>query len=85
LVYGQNSKIDALSDTYAKQSFPILKELLSIPNDAFYPDAIDRNLSWCETAFGQRGFSTRRIETSTVPLLLAERKHNLPANRWSAC
>ncbi len=75
LVFGQNSKLDELSDTYAKKSFPILKELLSIPNDAFYPEAIEPNVAWCETAFGQRGFNTKRIETSTVPLLLAERKH----------
>lgn len=76
LVFGQSSKLDELSNTYAKNSFPILRELLSIPNDAFYPEAIERNVIWCETAFGQRGFTTKRIETSTVPLLLAERKHN---------
>jgi len=75
LVFSQNSKLDELSDTYAKKSFPILKEILSIPNDAFYPEAIERNVMWCEKAFGQRGFNTQRIETSTVPLLLAERKH----------
>ena len=53
----------------------MLKELLSIPNDAFYPEDIERNVVWCENAFSERGFSTRRIETATVPLLLAERKH----------
>lgn len=74
--YGQQSKtLDELSGSYALKSFPILKELLSIPNDAFYPEFIENNVAWCERAFGQRGFSTRRIETSTVPLLLAERKH----------
>ncbi len=71
----KDSELDKLSSAYAKKSFPILKELLSIPNDAFYPEEIERNVVWCETAFGQRGFSTQRIETSTVPLLLAERKH----------
>lgn len=75
LVFGQNSKLDELSDTYAKKSFSILKELLSIPNDAFYPESIEKNVAWCETAFTERGFSTKRIETSTVPLLLAERKN----------
>ena len=74
--FGQKSKsLDELSSSYAVKSFPILKELLSIPNDAFYPDFIEKNVVWCETAFGQRDFSTRRIATSTVPLLLAERKH----------
>ncbi|TMM56235.1 M20/M25/M40 family metallo-hydrolase [Maribacter algarum] len=71
----KDSELDKLSSKYAKKSFPILKELLSIPNDAFYPDEIERNVVWCESAFNQRGFSTQRIETSTVPLLLAERIH----------
>lgn len=56
-------------------SFPMLKELLSIPNDAFYPEEIERNVLWCESAFEDRGFVTQRIATATVPLLLAERKH----------
>lgn len=76
LLFSQKqTTLDDLSDAYAKKSFPILKELLSIPNDAFYPKSIEKNVTWCETAFAERGFSTKRIETSTVPLLLAERKH----------
>lgn len=67
--------LDALVDRHAKKSFPLLKELLSIPNDAFYHDAIEKNVAWCESAFEQRAFTTKRIETSTVPLLLAERQH----------
>lgn len=54
----------------------MLRELLSIPNDAFYPGDIERNVSWCETAFENRGFTTKRIPTSTVPLLLAERRYS---------
>ncbi|MDX1315591.1 MAG: M20/M25/M40 family metallo-hydrolase, partial [Eudoraea sp.] len=53
----------------------MLKDLLSIPNDAFYPDHIEKNVQWCEMAFAQRGFSTQRIETPAAPLLLAERNH----------
>jgi acetylornithine deacetylase/succinyl-diaminopimelate desuccinylase-like protein len=76
LVLGQNSKnIDELSNKAAIESFDMLHELLSIPNDAFYPEDIERNVKWCETAFEQRGFTTNRIETTTVPLLLAARKH----------
>lgn len=74
-VFSQGSNLDELSNTYAKKSFPLLKELLSIPNDAFYPEAIERNVVWCESTFGKRGFNTQRIETATVPLLLAERRH----------
>lgn len=75
-VVSQTQKsLDELSATYAKSSFPMLRELLSIPNDAFYPAAIEKNVRWCEDAFGNRGFATTRIATSSAPLLLAERKH----------
>jgi len=30
---------------------------------------------WCEDAFTKRGFTTQRLPTETVPLLLAERNH----------
>ena len=67
-------KLDKLSAKHAKSSFPLLKELLAIPNDAFYSQDIEKNVKWCEAAFAQRDFSTTRIQTETVPLLLAERK-----------
>jgi acetylornithine deacetylase/succinyl-diaminopimelate desuccinylase-like protein len=71
----QGVLLDELSNAYADASIPLLKELLSIPNDAFYPEDIENNVGWCEKEFGERGFSTRRISTSQAPLLLAERKH----------
>ena len=77
-LYGVAQKkvnLDELSKTYANARLPLLKELLSIPNDAFYPSAIERNVVWCEQEFNQRGFSTKRITTTHAPLLLAERKH----------
>ncbi|MEZ2413547.1 M20/M25/M40 family metallo-hydrolase [Muriicola sp. E247] len=74
--HGQTREsLDELSSAYAKTSFPMLRELLNIPNDAFYPTAIEDNVQWCEKAFQKRGFSNTRISTSTAPLLLAERKH----------
>lgn len=68
-------ELSEASKKHAFTSFPILKELLSIPNDAFYPAEIEKNILWCERAFSERGFTNTRIETKTVPLLLAERKH----------
>ncbi|WP_411031293.1 M20/M25/M40 family metallo-hydrolase [Spongiimicrobium sp. 3-5] len=67
-------RLDVLSEKYAKSSFPMLKELLSIPNDALYPKDIEKNVRWCEEVFASRGFSLTRIETEIAPLLLAERK-----------
>ncbi|AWX43127.1 Cys-Gly metallodipeptidase DUG1 [Flagellimonas maritima] len=68
--------LNSTAQKYALGSFENLKELLSIPNDAFYPEEIEKNVQWCENAFSSRGFSTTRISTETVPLLLAERKQN---------
>ncbi|MFM8758212.1 MAG: hypothetical protein ACKODS_01520, partial [Methylophilaceae bacterium] len=34
---------------------------------------IEKNVGWCENAFAKRGFTTKRLHTQTVPLLLAER------------
>ncbi|HZY78494.1 MAG TPA: M20/M25/M40 family metallo-hydrolase [Cyclobacteriaceae bacterium] len=48
--------------------------LLSIPNDAHNAADIEENVRWCEKAFTRRGFTTKRLNTATVPLLLAERK-----------
>lgn len=67
--------LDKVSKTYADKGLPLLMELLSIPNDAFYPKDIEQNVLWCEKEFGQRGFETQRIATTHAPLLLAERKH----------
>lgn len=67
--------LNLLSEKHAKTSFPILRELLSIPNNAFYPEEIEKNVEWCENAFHARNFTTTRIKTENAPLLLAERKN----------
>ena len=66
--------LNEISNKYAKNSFSMLKELLSIPNDANYPNDLQKNLTWCEQAFQKRNFSTLRLETENVPILLAERR-----------
>lgn len=70
-------KAPDISDAARKhgiQSFQEFYELLSLPNDAHFPDDIEKNVQWCERAFAKRGFTTKRLETPTIPLLLAERK-----------
>ena len=37
--------LNSLSETYAKNSFENFKELLSIPNDAAYPENIEKNVN----------------------------------------
>ena len=69
------AQLDEASSAFAKSSFPLLRDILSIPNDAFYPEDIEKNVKWCESQFGSRDFSTTRISTKGAPLLLAERNH----------
>jgi acetylornithine deacetylase/succinyl-diaminopimelate desuccinylase-like protein len=65
--------LDALALSYAKSSFDELYGFFSLPNDANHPDQIEPNVQWCEKVFSKRGFQTKRLETETVPLLLATR------------
>tara|TARA_R110000744_G_scaffold369662_1_gene479952 strand:- start:1115 stop:2629 length:1515 start_codon:yes stop_codon:yes gene_type:complete len=67
--------LGSLAEKYTKSSFPLLIDILSIPNDANFPDDIEKNIKWCENAFIKRKFITSRIETEGSPLLLAERKY----------
>jgi len=73
-----SEKLEAVSEKYAIQSFKEFYDLLSLPNDAHYPKDIEKNVQWCEAAFAKRGFSTTRLNTATVPLLLAERQVKKP-------
>ena len=59
---------------YATDSFQLFYELLSIPNDAHYPEHIERNVNWMQQAFQKRDFITTILDTGGPPLLLAERK-----------
>ena len=71
----KNTDLDILSLKYAKSSFDELQEFFSLPNDAYQPEQIEPNVKWCENAFAKRGFKTQRLETETVPLLLASRNY----------
>ncbi|MEZ4796474.1 MAG: M20/M25/M40 family metallo-hydrolase [Flavobacteriaceae bacterium] len=71
----KNLDLDALSLKYAKSSFDELQEFFSLPNDAYQSGQIEPNVKWCENAFAKRGFKTQRLETETVPLLLATRDY----------
>lgn len=70
-----SDKLNELSAKYTLKSFDEFYSLLSIPNDANNSTEIEPNVVWCERAFERRGFSSQRINTETVPLLLAERKY----------
>jgi acetylornithine deacetylase/succinyl-diaminopimelate desuccinylase-like protein len=76
-LFGQRPKnlnLDAVAEKFAINSFDEFYELHHLPNDAHFPADIEKNVQWCEGAFAKRGFTTQRLKTETVPLLLAERK-----------
>lgn len=56
-------------------AFQSLKTFLSIPNDAHFPEDLEKNIQWLEQEFGERGFKTSRLPTARIPLLLAEQTY----------
>ncbi len=76
-------RLTELSKKHTIKSFPILKDLLSIPNDAFYPENIEKNILWCENEFQKRNFTTLRLETETVPLLFPSEKQKMQKRQYS--
>ncbi len=68
-------QIKALTDERTHQALSLYREYLTLPNDANFPEDIERLAVWLEHQFSQRGFSITRIETPGSPLLLAERQH----------
>jgi len=76
LTFAQAELIDTdhSSYIYAKESLNTLKELLSIPNDANFPEDIEKNIRWVEENMLRYGFKSQRLSTETVPLLLLEKQ-----------
>jgi acetylornithine deacetylase/succinyl-diaminopimelate desuccinylase-like protein len=67
-------QLEVLARTDLVESFDLLQDLLSIPNDAQVgPSHLRPNVAWMSEAFEARGFTTRELETAGFPLLLAER------------
>ncbi len=64
--------LETLSERYARRSVPLLRELLSIPNDAHFPEHVERNVAFMGRVLRERGFAVRKLDTGGPPLLLAE-------------
>jgi acetylornithine deacetylase/succinyl-diaminopimelate desuccinylase-like protein len=79
-VFAQKISYDSLAMHYGKKHFPTLIEYLSIPCDANFKEDIIKNVVWVENQFTKRGFSSQRLETNTLPvLLLTKKSENLNA------
>jgi acetylornithine deacetylase/succinyl-diaminopimelate desuccinylase-like protein len=68
------TRIEDLTEKQWQQGLSILTDIVSMPNDAFYPEQIEVNIVWSEDQFDKRGFTSERLKTSGIPLLLVEKK-----------
>lgn len=66
-------RIAELAAARADDAFALYGELLSLPNDATYPDDILALSEWLEDAFRARGFSTERLAMPGSDAILATR------------
>jgi acetylornithine deacetylase/succinyl-diaminopimelate desuccinylase-like protein len=66
-------RIAELAAARAPDAFRLYRELLTYPNDANYPEDIERLSQWLETEFTKRNFAVRRLEMPGSDALLAER------------
>lgn len=57
-----------------KKHLPLLIDFLALPCDAAIRSDMEPNIQWVEKQFSGRGFSTRRLSTPTLPVLLLEKK-----------
>lgn len=75
LVTGQelsSLQIDQLAEKHASRTLPELVAFLSLANDAHFPEQLEPNISWLESAFGNRGFEVERLPTTGIDLVLAK-------------
>lgn len=62
-----------LASENLEMSLTQFMEFLSIPNDAHYPEDLEKNISWLIPQFEALDFSVERLPTDGIDLLLAER------------
>ncbi|TXE12308.1 M20/M25/M40 family metallo-hydrolase [Algoriphagus aquimarinus] len=65
--------LEKLTDENWQHALDLLQEIVSMPNDAAYPEQIAVNIAWCEKEFGERGWESEKLETGGIPLLLVSK------------
>lgn len=66
-------QIRELTQSGVSNAIARFRDFLSLPNDANYPDDIQRLVEWLEPQFRSLGFETERLPTAGNPVLFAER------------
>ncbi len=61
---------------FLDSSVQVLVDILSIPNDATFPTAIDRNIDWLDQQLSKRGFEVTLLPSKARPFVFAEYKVN---------
>ncbi len=74
LSYSQISEHEVTE--YAINNIKEFVEFLSYPNDANYKEDIEKLIDWTSKRFNSLGFKSKRLETESIPLLLAESVYN---------
>ena len=72
-VYGQNNIKDEVFDL-AMNNMDEFVEFLSYPNDSSFSEDIYNLIEWTKNKFKSLDFLMTELETSSIPLLLAEKK-----------
>lgn len=70
---GDLKRQDALVDKQMGVALDELTRFVALPNDAVNPSDIQKNIEWADQALTQRGFRTAILQTSQLPLVLAEK------------
>ena len=75
IIFSQR-KHQEISKKEGIKSIGMLKEFLSIPNDALNKKDISKNILWSTNKLNDFGFKTKLLTTSSLPLVVASKKIN---------
>lgn len=67
------SELEQMTSDNWQSGVKLLNEIVAMPNDAVYPEQIEVNILWCERQFVERAWSSERLDTGGIPLLLAQK------------
>jgi len=64
-------KFEKEVSTFGIESLERFKTFLALKNDASNPDDIQKNIDWVQDQLSSKGFETRLLKTSSLPLMVA--------------
>lgn len=64
------------ADKYLRSSLSQFRDLLSLPNDAHFPQDLEENIEWLHHAFSRLNFNVERLPTGGIDILFAEKRNS---------